>query len=147
MCVRDRLKAYLKHKKISQSSFAESIDVSAGYVNAISKGIGTDKMSIIRAVYQDLNIDWLLTGKGSMLKTTDQLVNQESDDNTLPEVDPNNLGAMKRFFDALERKDRALERRDREIEAQGRRMDRLITIIERMSGAEGAGIDALKKEG
>lgn len=79
--------------------------------------------------------------------TTDQPVNQESDDNTLPEVDPNNLGAMKRFFDALERKDRALERRDREIEAQGRRMDRLITIIERMSGAEGAGIDALKKEG
>lgn len=27
MCVRDRLKAYLKHKKISQGAFAESMRV------------------------------------------------------------------------------------------------------------------------
>lgn len=71
--------------------------------------------------------------------TTDQPISQESDGTTPSEVDPNNL-TMKNFFDAL-------ERRDREIEAQGRRMDRLITIIERMSGVAGAEIEALKKEG
>lgn len=87
-----------------------------------------------------LNINWLLTGEGSMLKTTDQLVNREGDGASPSEVDPNNLSTMKSFFDAL-------ERRDREIEAQGRRMDRLITIIERMSGVAGAEIEALKKEG
>lgn len=81
MCVRDRLKAYLKHKKISQGAFAESIGASAGYVNAISKGIGTDKMPIIRAAYSDLNIDWLLTGEGPMLKDNNTGATQK--DNTI----------------------------------------------------------------
>lgn len=112
MCVRDRLKAYLKHKKISQSAFAESIDVSAGYVNAISKGIGTDKMSIIRAVYQDLNIDWLLTGKGSMLKTTDQSVSQGGDDAILSDADLNNPSTMKKLLESLLRQNEELIRQN-----------------------------------
>lgn len=90
MHVRDRLKAYLKHKKISQSAFAESIGASAGYVNAISKGIGTDKVSIIRATFPDLNIDWLLTGEGSMLK--DNNTGATPTDNN--SINPTNTQAM-----------------------------------------------------
>lgn len=135
MCVRDRLKAYLKHKKISQGAFAESIGASAGYVNAISKGIGSDKIPIIRAAYPDLNIDWLLTNEGSMLKTTDQPVSQGGNDVTPPKAETNNLDTMERmkFFEAL-------ERRDQEV-------SRLITIIEKMQGiTQGAESAAQKKE-
>lgn len=92
MHVRDRLKAYLKHKKISQSAFAESIGASAGYVNAISKGIGTDKVSIIKAAFPDLNIDWLLTGEGSMLKDNNGVTqtdnNSTNPTNTQAKMDP-----------------------------------------------------------
>lgn len=68
MAVRDRLKAYLKEKNISQADFAIGIGASTGYVNAIVKTIGSDKLAIIREKFPDLNIGWLLTGEGEMLK-------------------------------------------------------------------------------
>ena len=68
MTVRDRLKAYLKEKNISQADFAIGIGASTGYVNAIVKTIGSDKLAIIREKFPDLNIGWLLTGEGEMLK-------------------------------------------------------------------------------
>lgn len=69
MAVRDRLKAYLKEKNISQADFAIEIGASTGYVNAIVKTIGSDKLAIIREKFPDLNIGWLLTGEGEMLKS------------------------------------------------------------------------------
>lgn len=69
MAVRDRLKAYLKEKNISQADFAIGIGASTGYVNAIVKTIGSDKLAIIREKFPDLNIGWLLTGEGEMLKS------------------------------------------------------------------------------
>lgn len=112
------------------------LDVQNGRVKKISGEVANHIVN----TYPQFDINWLLTGEGSMLKTTDQLINREGDGASPSEVDPNNLSTMKSFFDAL-------ERRDREIEAQGRRMDRLITIIEKMSGVAGAEIEALKKEG
>lgn len=136
MSVRDRLKAYLKHKKISQGAFAESIGASAGYVNAISKGIGSDKMPIIRAAYPDLNIDWLLTGEGSMLKTTDQPVSQGEEDATLSETDLNNSNTMKKYLDQVLRQNEEL------IRQNGVLLD-----LFREERAKNKGEVALKKEG
>ena len=59
---------YLKEKNISQADFAIGIGASTGYVNAIAKTIGSDKLAIIREKFPDLNIGWLLTGEGEMLK-------------------------------------------------------------------------------
>lgn len=139
MTLKRRIEKYCEYAKIRISAFERRAGLSNGYFNQVKKEPSPSKLSQIEEAFPDLNIDWILTEKGSMLKTTDQPISQESDGTTLSEVDPNNL-TMKKFFDAL-------ERRDREIEAQGHRMDRLITIIERMSGAAGAEIDALKKEG
>ena len=68
MSVKERLKLYLKEKKITERSFAEAIEVSSGYVNAISKSIQPDKLQRISIQYPDLNQVWLLTGEGEMLK-------------------------------------------------------------------------------
>lgn len=68
MSVKNRIKEYCKAEKLSISAFEESIGVSNGYVNAISKSIGIDKLNTIIEKYSNLNIEWLLTGKGSMLK-------------------------------------------------------------------------------
>lgn len=67
--VKDRLKYYLRSKKITERAFAASIEVSSGYVNAISKSIQPDKLQRISMQYPDLNQGWLLTGDGSMLNT------------------------------------------------------------------------------
>lgn len=69
MSVKERLKNYIKHIGISIIDFEKSINVSNGYVNSISKGIGNDKISLIVENYPNLNLDWLLTGKGDMLRT------------------------------------------------------------------------------
>ena len=37
------------------------------YVNSIYKSIGSDRRDLIIEKYPDLNIDWLLTGRGEML--------------------------------------------------------------------------------
>ncbi|WP_315547276.1 S24 family peptidase [Prevotella koreensis] len=68
MTVKDRIKAYCKEQKTTVSAFEESIGVSNGYVNSISKSIGIDKIVTIIEKYSNMNIEWLLTGKGNMLK-------------------------------------------------------------------------------
>lgn len=121
----------------------EGIGVLMGYSNksAFSQVVNTpnkrpeDFITRLCNLNNNLNKDWLLTEKGSMLKTTDQPVSQGGEDVTPPKAETNNLNTMERmkFFEAL-------ERRDREV-------SRLITIIEKMQGiTPGAEAAAQKKE-
>lgn len=68
--VKQRIISFIKYQKLSQRKFENSINVSNGFVNNISKSIGADKLQRILNVYPDLNPDWLLYGEGSMLKTS-----------------------------------------------------------------------------
>lgn len=65
--VKSRLIEFLKFKSISQKAFAQSVGVSAGFVNAIRVSIQPKTLEKISNVYPDLNITWLLTGVGPML--------------------------------------------------------------------------------
>ena len=69
MNVKERLKEFIKLEKMSVSDFEKSINTANGYVNSISKSIGVDKISTILENYPNINIEWLLTGNGEMLKT------------------------------------------------------------------------------
>lgn len=79
MSVKERLKEYLKYEDISIITFEKSINASNGYVNSISKSIGIDKLDTIIENYPNLNIEWLLTGRSTMLKaslmSTETLIN------------------------------------------------------------------------
>ena len=66
--VKERIKLYLKHKKISNAEFGRTIGVSNAYVSSIRRSIDKDKIKSIALHYPDLNIDWLLYGEGTMLK-------------------------------------------------------------------------------
>lgn len=66
--VKERLKKFIKSQNLKISDFEKSINASNGYINSISKGIGVDKLELIIENYPILNIEWLLTGNGSMLK-------------------------------------------------------------------------------
>jgi hypothetical protein len=121
----------------------EGIGVLMGYSNksAFSQVVNSpnkrpeDFITRLCNLNNNLNKDWLLTEKGSMLKTTDQPVSQGGEDVTPPKAEINNLDTMERmkFFEAL-------ERRDQEV-------SRLITIIEKMQGiTPGAEAAAQKKE-
>jgi hypothetical protein len=68
MIIKDRIKLFLKTQDIGERAFCKSIGVSHGYVSAMRVSLQPDKIEKISELYPDLNITWLLTGEGTMLK-------------------------------------------------------------------------------
>jgi len=80
----DRIKQYLDIKGISVSAFERSVGMSnASFGKSLKKGgaIGTDKLENILSVYPDISVEWLFSGKGSMLK--------DGKDNSKPTITTN----------------------------------------------------------
>jgi hypothetical protein len=68
----DRLMQFIKYSGLSARQFDLSIGASNGYTLRMSKNrasIGSDVIENILRVYPDLNVAWLLTGEGPMLKS------------------------------------------------------------------------------
>ena len=66
-----RIKQYIDLKGIKVSVFEREIGMSNGsFASQLKndKRIGVDKLEKILRVYTDINIAWLLTGKGNILK-------------------------------------------------------------------------------
>lgn len=63
-----RLKQFVDYKHISKYKFYKDTGFSNGYLDKNSS-IGSDKCEIISSCFPDLSIDWLITGKGNMLKS------------------------------------------------------------------------------
>lgn len=68
MSVKERLKTLAKIKEKSVLAFERNLGLSNGYINAIRVSIQPDKIESIASHYPDVNIEWLLTGEGPMLK-------------------------------------------------------------------------------
>ncbi|MEA4916373.1 helix-turn-helix transcriptional regulator [Proteiniphilum sp.] len=63
----ERLKLFIKSKGLGQTKFEELVGFSRGYISKVKTSIGADKLSNIVEVFPDLNLDWLITGKGKMI--------------------------------------------------------------------------------
>lgn len=70
--VKERLIEFLDSQGIPKTVFSMQIAESKTYVNAISKGIPSDKLLRISQLYPSLNIEWLLIGKGEMIHTDEE---------------------------------------------------------------------------
>lgn len=69
MTVKQRLILFAKSEEKSVRTFEIKCGLIVGYINAIRKSISPDKIQSIVSHYPQLNIDWLLTGHGEMLKS------------------------------------------------------------------------------
>lgn len=69
MELKSRVLAYCTKKNIALSTFEKRSGLSNGYFNQVKKRPSTEKIDKIKMAFDDLNIDWLLTGEGEMLKT------------------------------------------------------------------------------
>ncbi|WP_392448036.1 helix-turn-helix transcriptional regulator [Capnocytophaga canis] len=72
--VKERVKDFLAHLKIGQNKFEEKVGFSNGYINNV-KSLGSDKLNMIATEYPQLNLEWLITGRGRMIKS--DIENQE----------------------------------------------------------------------
>ena len=68
MCTTQTIKKYLKWKRIPIQEFLRMIGKSPSYLNS-TKDFSTDVLKQVMVLFPDLNIEWLLTGEGEMLKT------------------------------------------------------------------------------
>jgi hypothetical protein len=69
----DRLIHYLDSKKITAYAFEKACGVANGYLGKQAKGkgsVGSDILEKISTQYPDLNLSWLITGKGKMIVPT-----------------------------------------------------------------------------
>jgi len=67
MEIRKRILKYIDSKGISKYKFYQEIGVANGFLDK-DGAIGSDKCEKISYQYPDLSLEWLITGKGEMLK-------------------------------------------------------------------------------
>ena len=81
--VKERLEFFLKSKKISKTDFGKAVGVSNSFVSSMRKSLGPDKIQSIAQTYPDLNVEWLLTGEGEMLKIQSTKAPTEQNNNNV----------------------------------------------------------------
>lgn len=68
MEITERIKMYTEYKGITVNKFEVSSGIARGSLRYIKQSIGSEKLSGIIKAFPDLNISWLITGEGEMLK-------------------------------------------------------------------------------
>ena len=74
--IKERILKYIEYKEIKRDVFFQKTDIVRSNFsgNGAKSEIGGDKIVRILNEYPDINPEWLLTGKGEMLKKTDKRV-------------------------------------------------------------------------
>lgn len=66
--LKDRLLLFIDYLGISQRTFEGECGLGNGTISNIKKGLGSVNLEKIINAYPELNIEWLISGKGRMLK-------------------------------------------------------------------------------
>lgn len=99
--VKERLKSFLRNENIKATDFCNAIGVSQGYIAGMRESIQPDKLKSIAIKYPNLDLGWLLTGEGDMLKgEKDNMLEPISDYETRPRIPY--TAAAGRLSEALE---------------------------------------------
>jgi hypothetical protein len=67
MNAKERLKKFVEYKGFGRNRFEELVGISAGYLSTKSPSVGSEIIEKIAAVFNDLSVEWLVTGKGKMI--------------------------------------------------------------------------------
>lgn len=70
MGIIERIKLFREHLGLGQTAFEVNVGVAKGYFSNV-KTLGSDKIMRIYEKYPILNIEWLITGKGNMLRSNE----------------------------------------------------------------------------
>jgi hypothetical protein len=82
----ERIATFIHFKKISPHAFERKIELSNGYFSKQLKhlgSVGSDILIRIHETYTDLDILWVLTGEGQMLK--EEMLHSQQIDNSILE--------------------------------------------------------------
>ena len=66
---KERLLCFLRQLRMGQNAFEKSVGITVGHISKVKK-ISFQMAEKISSKYPELNMEWLLAGKGQMLKST-----------------------------------------------------------------------------
>ncbi len=124
MTAKEKIRQYLVFKGISMSKFSREIGVSNRFL-ATDGTIMSDKIKVIRNIFPDLNISWLLFDEGEML------VSEKSEKAEKSEIEIENK-ELKAENKELNKEVRELNRENRELNTEIRNLNN--EIIELTTG-------------
>ncbi len=122
--VKERLIFYLEAKHLTKSAFGSSIGASSSFVDSIRSSIQPERLERIMDTYPDLDIVWLLTGRGTMEKA--EAPTQPTTTPTPFDVHHNGVVNINTLNDKM---DSILQ----ELDEMKEERKRLLTIIENLS--------------
>lgn len=70
MDAKERLLQYLDYKGITKYRFYQDTGISNGFLLK-NRNIGSDKCELICSYYSDLSVEWLVMGRGDMIRKDD----------------------------------------------------------------------------
>lgn len=73
--VKNRLKNFISYRNMSIRAFQEAACLSNSFVASIDQSIAPKTQAKIQSAFPDLNMAWLLTGEGEMLRGTPATIN------------------------------------------------------------------------
>lgn len=83
MSVKERLYSFLDDKNIRPSVFERRCGLSGGFCGKIGERITDGSLLLISKAFPELNIDWLKTGTGDMIKEGIDLIGSNPEANMI----------------------------------------------------------------
>lgn len=87
---KERILQFIEYKHISKTLFFEKTGIKRGFLDSdkLNQAVSDDHFAKIIANFSDISMEWLLTGKGSMLKGTStesiKSINKDNQENIIP---------------------------------------------------------------
>ena len=106
MCIIERIYQLIDYKKDSVYKVSKEIGVSNGYFSktkAKNGSVGGDIIEKIVNYYTDVNVEWLITGEGSMLKQEQKSQANTLDDKYLKLLEEHNKTLKEQLKDKEEK--------------------------------------------
>ena len=145
---KEKIKQYLNSKGVSKNSFYQKTGFAVGFLDS-GKSLGADKLETIIDNYPDLSLEWLVLGKGDMIKpatiTNGSGVVLAGDNNTNNNIDnrqyysdsPDVLKAQIEILDErikekdaqIKEKDAQIKEKDAQIKEKDAQINKLLSIL------------------
>lgn len=72
--MRNRLRQYIKKKGISEYRFLKDSNLSLSFFTSSLDGLSARTLGKIGASFPDLNISWVMSGEGEMIRTAEETI-------------------------------------------------------------------------
>ena len=117
--MKERILQFIDYKRFSKSKFYRETGLSNGILDKKS-GLTLDSIEKIYSKYPEINIEWLLTGKGEMLKTFAQNITQNGNTNVNNGHNVSGQGNVKKqtndeLMEIIREKDKQIAEKDKQI--------------------------------